>query len=513
MQYFPINIRCSDATIIVVGGGEDVVAKIRLLLKTEARIAVFAPKADPAIAAWHDEGRLHHYPRQLAPQDLAAKDLAPKNYSNTRLAYISGADSSIRDQAIHMLDKHNILYCVIDDLPRSRFITPAIVDRDPVTIAIGTEGTAPVLVRRIKAMIEQNLSPHTGILAAVSGQFRQYVAHFSGRFRRQFWGQIFDHIAPSVLASADDHIAGRLNAAMHTHLKTVKASSNAPPPPHLDQPDLPNNNPLEPIALEPVALEPIAFVSAGPGDPDLLTVKARTYLDQAEVILHDRLVPPAILELARREAVMIEVGKTGYGASTPQEDIHALLIKHGASGANVVRLKSGDAGIFGRLDEECSACRNAGLSVVVIPGITAAAAAAANMKVSLTRRGRNSEWRLLTARDMKGFVDHQWQDLATSGAVSAIYMGLKAIPFLQGRLLMHGGDPALPITLASQVSQPQQRFVATRLGHLADDSVKAQLTGPVVIMLGLYPDPSLENQAHLAHRAKQGSIGKQRISA
>lgn len=495
MQYFPINIRCSDATIIVVGGGEDVVAKIRLLLKTAARIAVFAENADPAIIAWHAEGRLYYYQRQLTSQDFASTDI-----SHARLAYISGADISIRDQAIHMLDERNILYCVIDDLLRSWFITPAIVDRDPVTIAIGTEGKAPVLARRIKAMIEQNLSSHTGILDTVSSQFRQYLAQFSSRFRRQFWGQIFDNVAPSILAATDDHLAERLNAAMHAHLKTV---SDAARPLQSDQPDLPIRAPLKPVA----------FVSAGPGDPDLLTLKARTYLDQAEVILHDRLVPPAILELARREAVMIEVGKTGYGASTPQEDIHALLIKHGKSGANVVRLKSGDAGIFGRLDEECSACRTAGLSVVVIPGITAAAAAAANMKVSLTRRGRNSEWWLLTARDMKGFVYHQWQDLATSGAVSAIYMGMNAISFLQGRLLMHGGDPALPITLASQVSQPQQRFVSTSLGQMADDSIKAKLAGPVVIMLGLHPDPSLENQAYQAHRANQRSASKQRISA
>ncbi len=232
----------------------------------------------------------------------------------------------------------------------------------------------------------------------------------------------------------------------------------------------------------------IAFVSAGPGDPDLLTMKARRYLDQAEVILHDRLVSPAILELARREAILIDVGKTGYGAATPQDAINDLLISHGKSGVSVVRLKSGDATIFGRLDEELTACRSAGLDYIVVPGITAASAAAAGMKVSLTRRGRNSELRLLTARDMKGFAEHQWQDIATSGAVSAIYMGLRAIPYIQGRLLMHGGDPALPVTLASKVSQPQQQFIPTTLGCLVEDATAAELDGPVVIMLGLHSD-------------------------
>lgn len=461
MQYFPVNIRCSDANIVVVGGDPDAVAKIRLLLKTDAHISVFADQIDPAIHAWHEAGKLKHVPRMITLGDLVS----------VRLAYISGADATIRDQAIDMLDQSNIPFCVIDDLARSRFITPAIVDRDPVMIAIGTEGKAPVLARRIKAMIEQNLSPHTGMLAEISGRFRQYIASYSGAFRRQFWGRLYDDLAPSIINAGGNHIHKELDTAMHDLLdqmdseKAILATASS------------ESEPL-----------PIAFVSAGPGDPDLLTMKARRYLDQAEVILHDRLVSPAILELARREATLIDVGKTGYGHATPQDTINDMLISHGKSGVHVVRLKSGDSTIFGRLDEELAACRSAGLDYIVVPGITAASAAAAGMKVSLTRRGRNSEWRLLTARDMKGFADHQWQDVATSGAVSAIYMGLKAIPYLQGRLLMHGGDPSLPITLASKVSQPQQHFIPTTLGCLVEDATAAELDAPVVIMLGLHPD-------------------------
>lgn len=458
MHYFPIQIRCTDTKIAVIGGSEDTVAKIRLLLKTDAMITVYADAADPAIVEWHQTGKLQYVPRMMTPPDL----------KNIRLAYIGDVGPHLRDKALHMLDKRNIPYCVIDDLVRSRFITPAIVDRDPVTIAIGTEGTAPVLARKIKAMIEENLSPHTGILATLSGRFRHYLSHYSSAFRRQFWGRIFDDVAPSIINAGGENIAERLDGAMHELLQqTVTNMNSATAHPSKSHP-------------------PIAFVSAGPGDPDLMTVKARSYLDKAEVILHDRLISPAILELARREAVMIDVGKTGYGAGMSQDMINSLLITHGKTGAQIIRLKSGDAGVFGRLDEEISACQSAGLNYVVVPGITAASATAASMNVSLTRRGRNSEWRLLTARDMKGFVDCQWQDIASSGAITAIYMGLKAIPFLQGRLLMHGGDPELPVTLASKVSQPQQRIIATTLGQMTE--VTTYLNGPVIIMLGLHPN-------------------------
>jgi uroporphyrin-III C-methyltransferase/precorrin-2 dehydrogenase/sirohydrochlorin ferrochelatase len=343
MQYFPINIRCADANIAVIGGDADAVAKIRLLLKTDAHITVFAEQAEPDIRAWHAAGKLSHCPRVPDLHDLAT----------VTLAYVSGADTAIRDAAMQLLDKRNIPFCVIDDLARSRFITPANVDRDPVTIAIGTEGKAPVLARRIKAMIEQELPQHTGMLAEISGRFRHYLTQYSGAFRRRFWGVIFDDIAPSVVNAGGNTVAQNLETAMHDLLDQMSpvidlsvSDTNISPP-------------------------PVAFVSAGPGDPDLLTVKARRYLDTAEVVLHDHLISPAILELARREAVLINTDKTGYGTALAKSDINELLISHGKSGARVVRLKSGDASAAGCLDNELAACRLAGLDYMVIPGIAA----------------------------------------------------------------------------------------------------------------------------------------------
>jgi uroporphyrin-III C-methyltransferase/precorrin-2 dehydrogenase/sirohydrochlorin ferrochelatase len=346
-----------------------------------------------------------------------------------------------------------------------------------------------MLARRIKAMIEETLPQHTGIMARLAGQFRHRLAAFSGTFRRRFWGRFFDQLAPRLVATGGAVTPARWQAAMETLLNDQS---------HLGEDD---------------TTSPIAFVSAGPGDPDLMTVKARKALNMADVVLYDRLVSPQIMELARREATRIEVGKTGYGHAMAQAEINHLLISHGKTGAKVVRLKSGDAGIYGRLDEEIKACDDAGLSVLVIPGVTSAAAAAAEMGVSMTRRGRNSELRYLTARDVRGFADYQWQDLAATGSVAAIYMGLRAIPYLQGRLLMHGADPATPVTLAARVSHPDQSLIATTLEGVARAAEAEHLSGPVVIMLGLSPHHSAVATWVKANGAERPSLPHHAITS
>ena len=237
------------------------------------------------------------------------------------------------------------------------------------------------------------------------------------------------------------------------------------------------------------ALRPgfVSLVSAGPGDPELLTLKARKALDAADVVIYDRLVSPEILELARREAVMIDVGKEAYGPSTPQEQINLLIAKHAQDGHHVVRLKSGDATVFGRLDEEIEACEAAGVSWHIVPGITSASAAVAGIGQSLTRRGRNASVRFLTGHDMKGFAEQEWSDLARSGQVAAIYMGKRATRFVQGRLLIHGADRATPVTFVENASRVDQRVVASTIGAMADDLAAADLQGPALTFLGLAP--------------------------
>jgi len=229
----------------------------------------------------------------------------------------------------------------------------------------------------------------------------------------------------------------------------------------------------------------VTLAGAGPGDPDLLTLAVARALAAADVVLHDRLVSPEVLALARPGAVLIETGKEGFGAGMAQAEISALMVAHARAGWRVLRLKSGDPAVFGRLDEEIEALDAAGLDWTILPGITAASAAAASLGTSLTRRGRNGELRLLTGHDVAGFAEQDWRALARPGAVAAIYMGKRAARFLQGRLLMHGADPATPVSVVENVSRPTQQIVASRLASLAADLDR--ITGPAVLMLGLAP--------------------------
>ncbi|MGV6802987.1 MAG: uroporphyrinogen-III C-methyltransferase [Ruegeria sp.] len=231
----------------------------------------------------------------------------------------------------------------------------------------------------------------------------------------------------------------------------------------------------------------VDFVGAGPGDPELLTLKALTAFQRADVVLHDRLISAEVLQLAGRNARLVDVGKAGFEHSWKQEDIDALLVEYALEGQRVVRLKSGDATLFGRLDEEIDALDAAGIPWSIVPGITAASAAVAGIGQSLTQRGRNSSVRFLTGHDMKGFADHDWTALARAGSVAAIYMGKKSARFIQGRLIMHGADRATPVTVIENASRPDQRILATTLDQLPVDLAAAGFDGPALTFYGLAP--------------------------
>lgn len=232
---------------------------------------------------------------------------------------------------------------------------------------------------------------------------------------------------------------------------------------------------------------PVVFAGAGPGDPELLTLKALRAIQSAQVVIHDRLVGAGIRDLIPAGTLQVDVGKAGFGRATPQEAINALIVAHARTGARVLRLKGGDASLFGRLDEETAALAAAGLEFEVIPGITAASAAAAAIGQSLTRRDRNGDLRLLTAHDMKGFAEQDWAALARPDAVVAVYMGKRAARFVQGRLLMHGAAPATPICVVENASLPGQRILASSLAALPADLAAADPAGPALILLGLAP--------------------------
>jgi uroporphyrin-III C-methyltransferase len=238
----------------------------------------------------------------------------------------------------------------------------------------------------------------------------------------------------------------------------------------------------------------VTFVGAGPGSACHLTLGALAAMRAADVVLHDRLVGPEVLSLIPPQVRRIDVGKAGFAPSTPQEAINAALVAEAKSGARVVRLKGGDPGIFGRLDEEIAALEAAGLSFTILPGLTAATVAAASIGQSLTRRGRNASLRILTGHDVAGFAEQDWRGMARPDEVAAIYMGKSSARFVQGRLMMHGASPDTPVTLVENVSRPDQRILAATLATLPEAA--ASLDGPAVILYGLRPR---RVQAALSH--------------
>ena len=232
-------------------------------------------------------------------------------------------------------------------------------------------------------------------------------------------------------------------------------------------------------------LHPVLFVGAGPGAADHLTLGALKAIAGADVVIHDRLVGDEVLDLIPASTRRIDVGKEGFGPSTLQSTINETIVAEALSGARVVRLKGGDCGIFGRLDEEIEALEAQGIGFSILPGLTSATVAAARIGQSLTRRGRNASLRILTGHDMAGFAEQDWRGLARKGEVAAIYMGKKSARFIQGRLMMHGAASDTPVTLVENVSRADERVIPATLATLAEAAAQAE--GPAVILFGLAP--------------------------
>jgi uroporphyrin-III C-methyltransferase/precorrin-2 dehydrogenase/sirohydrochlorin ferrochelatase len=449
MRHFPIFVDLKCQRVVVSGAGETAAAKLRLLLKTEALIEVYGEDACGDIRDWHDEGRLRWF----------AKPLPAVALFGARLVYSAHDDAEADAKIRAMGERVGVLVNVVDNLALSQFITPALVDRDPVTVAIGTEGAAPVLARRIKADVEERLPIELGQLAAIARDYREAAAKLpGGRVRRAFWSRFLDADGPAALAEGGEEAA---RAALERLIAEFADGG-----PH-------------------GAAGRVALVGAGPGDPELLTLKARRVLHEADVVLYDRLVDPRVLELARREAELIEVGKTPGGPAWKQDDINAAMIQHARAGAVVVRLKSGDPMVFGRADEELDALEAAGIGWEVVPEITSASAAAASAGRSLTRRGRNQAITFLTAHEAQGYAEHDWRALAQPGNAFAIYMGLRAARFVQGRLMLHGASPETPVTIVENASRRDEKRVGATLGDMCERISEAGIGGPAIIFIGL----------------------------
>lgn len=462
MEFLPIYVALRNQKVLVAGGGPMAVAKIKLLLKTPASLEVYALEPDQAIRDWHQAGRLQWHQRQVVAADL----------QNVRLIYSAQEDSEANAWVAQLAKTAGILINTADDIEHCDFITPAVVDRDPLVVAIGTEGASPILARAVKARIEALLPTVVAAIAARAKRLRERVKQlpeFSSRVA--LWHRFFG------LAGFDQ------NRQNFEHL-------SVPADPQIDR--LFHQEPAD--AVDEGRVD---FVGAGPGDPDLMTLKARKVLDQADVVIHDRLVSGAILDLARREATLIDVGKQGFGPSVTQAEINALIIESARAGKTVARLKGGDPTVFGRLDEEVDACRCEGIPWSVIPGITASSAASAVLGRSLSQRGRNTAFTLMTGHATDGFAEHDWQRLAGEGQVAAIYMGRKAARYFQGRLLMHGADPETPVSVVFSASMPDQRTLDTHLGQLVEVLDSDAGSQPLMLLYGVGPSAAINQSSEI----------------
>ncbi len=441
MRYFPIFVDLKDARVVVVGGGEEALRKIRLILKTDARIDVIA-------AELHDELSGNPRVNWLAKAyDAALLDGAALVYSSDPVlnAQVS-ADAITRGIHINAVDQADI----------STFIVPSIVDRDPVVVAIGTEGTSPVLGQGIRAKIDAMLPVKLGALAAKAQTMRDRVARHipHGNRRRAFWQYFF--FGPPRDAFVADDDAG-FQTALHDAVANVLSGQTGR----------------------------VSLVGAGPGDPELLTLKAQRKLQEADVIVYDRLVSAGVLEMARRDAVRIPVGKTPFAPSPKQSEINAILIAEARKGLRVVRLKGGDPYVFGRGGEEQAALEAEDIAVDVVPGITAALGCAASLRTPLTQRGQIRSITLLTASSETGIAEQDWQALARPGQVFAIYMGIHAAGVISASLLDAGMSPLTAVTIVENGTLPNERVLHANVGNLWDTVHSAGIQGPALIYVGL----------------------------
>lgn len=439
-------IKTTGRRVVIVGGGETAAQKARLILKTDAEIILAAPALDAELSALVASGRAFHH----------AGTIDEALFRGAAMVFIGtgcpGIDASLHGVAVAA----GVPVNVVDQPDLCDITTPALVDRDPVVIAIGTEGTAPVLARQIKTKLEQDLEQNLGGLAALAGRLRDAVAGRVPRAaRRDFWRWVFQGGPRQLWA------AGSESAAADA-LKAAIGEGGAP---------------------GHVGAGSISLVGAGPGARDLLTLRAVQRLQEADVIFYDRLVDEEVLELARRDAERVYVGKHLGAHAWPQDRINARIVAEAKQGRRVVRLKSGDPSVFGRAGEELAAAKDSGINVDIVPGVTAACAASAALGQTLTERGVSSRLVLSTATNQQGQFSKTGTALMCPGTAAVFYMGVRQASRIQDALLSEGVPADAPVAIAVDVSKPTEALFHTTLGQMADRVAEEDVPSVAVLMV------------------------------
>jgi uroporphyrin-III C-methyltransferase / precorrin-2 dehydrogenase / sirohydrochlorin ferrochelatase len=444
----PVFFKLDGRKVVLAGESEAAAWKAELLAASGAAVCVFAPSPSERMietAARHD--KISIVRRAWSPEDLAGAALACCDAANLEEAEAFAAAGREAGAPVNVVDRPE--YC--------DFSFGTIVNRSPLVIGISTDGGAPVFGQALRARIEALIPGSFAAWARAAREWRPQFSQMGAGFRqrRNFW----ERFATLALASA-----GREPAL--SDLDALLAASAAEKPTG--------------------ARGEVVLVGGGPGDAELLTLKAVRALQSADVILFDDLVSPAVLELARREAQRINVGKRGHGPSVGQADISALLVTLGLEGKKVVRLKGGDPAVFGRTNEEIAAAQAAGVACTIIPGITAALAAAASLGVSLTERDRARRIQFITAHAADGSLPARldWPALVDPGATTAVYMGVKTLPALVERLLAEGLDPLTPAVMVENASLPGERRFTAGIAAMPALVADAAPTGPCMLLYG-----------------------------
>ena len=447
MKRLPLFVDLSGQPCLVIGGGDVAARKIGTLIDAGARVTVVARVLGDAVAELVERHGLEVSLRPFEPADVQGR----------LLVIAATGDASVNREAFAACAERRVLVNTVDDAALSTAIFPSIVDRGPVTVAVSTGGASPTLARRIREQIETLLPAATGRLAEFLGRRRARVRELVPDIdsRRRLWDNVLDGNVPAHVASGDERAA---------------------------------DVELERLAAGGAPSGFVSLVGAGPGDPDLLTLKALRALQRADVIYYDNLVSPAVLDLSRRDAKRVYVGKRRAFAGTRQADINALLLADAQHGLRVARLKGGDPFIFGRGGEEIETLRRHGIDFEVVPGITAALGCAAYAGIPLTHRNWAQSVRFVTGHLRNDVVNLDWPELAKPDQTLVVYMGLVGLRQLTARLIEHGMAPETPSATISRGTLEDQAVVAAPISRLAQAVEEADLPGPTTTIIGRVVD-------------------------
>lgn len=461
LSVFPAFFRVEGRVAAVFGNGDEAFAKVRLLLNTQARIVAYASAPEADYHAFLIANRI----------EIVRGDFSPDQVKGATLVFAATGDAEADRAIVDAARAERIPANAVDQPDYCDFYTPALVNRAPVAVAIGTEGAGPVLAQMIRAQIDQMLSPSLGKLAELATRYRKPVERFvaRGAARRVFWRQFFS-----------GPVADAINAGHAAQAEQV----------------------ADELLQSPRDVEGrVWLVGAGAGAEDLLTLRAQRVMMEADVIVYDALVPQAIVDMGRRDAERLSVGKRKGCHSKSQEEINDLLVQLGREGKRVVRLKSGDPLVYGRAGEEMAALRAAGIGYEIVPGITSAFAAAADFELPLTLRGVASSLVFTTGHDLTGDVLPDWASLAVSGATIAVYMGRTVAASVAGRLMQAGLPPETTVAIIENASRRDRRLMHGILRDLPDLEHRDELGGPVMVIIGdAVAGANFEQSEPLVHR-------------